>query len=372
MKRVIQVRSSGGLLGAERVILELSRFLPQYGYLSTVVALWDDGDPYPELLTEAKRLGLATQAVRCKSKFDWAAVQGLQKICQTQNADLLHCHGYKEDIIGSFVPLPKIATNHLWKRSTFPAKVYSYLDAVALRFFDHIVAVSQPVSQDMRRVYLPEKKISVIPNGIDPTPFLVKQSPTLIAEQKALLGISQEQLVAITVASLTVEKGHETLFKALAQLRSRGGQKFILLVVGDGPHRSALEAAVQHYDLCENVSFLKQRSDIALLLSLADVFVLPSYREGLPIALLEAMAAGKAIIASDVGDIGFALSHGEVGMLVASGDSEALSAGLERLFRDSILREQLSQAAQQRVKTCFSAEAMAATYASQYNLLCKE
>lgn len=371
MKRVIQLRSSGGLLGAERVILELSRFLPQHGYLATVVALWDEGDPYPELLTEAKRLGLAVEAISCRSKFDWSAIQALRKLCTTQNADVLHCHGYKEDIYGSFVSLPKIATNHLWKRSTASANIYSYLDAVALRFFNHIVAVSQPVLQDMRSVWLPESKMSIIPNGIEPTLFMAKQPAYLVAQQKVALGLS-DQLVAITVSSLTIEKGHETLFKAIAQLRNRGAKKFSLLVVGDGPQRSALDAMVRQFNLADTVSFLNARTDIALLLSLADVFVLPSYREGLPIAMLEAMAAGKAVVASDVGDVGFALDQGKAGMLVAAGDSEALSVALERLFEDSLLREQLGQAAQQRVEKSFSAESMAAAYAKRYDLLGKE
>lgn len=371
MKRVIQLRSSGGLLGAERVILELSRNLPKYGYQSTIVALWDEGDPYPELLTEAKRLGIACESIACKGKFDWSAVKALRELCNAQNAELLHCHGYKEDIFGSLVSLPKIATNHLWKRSTFLAKVYSYLDAVALRFFDHIVAVSNPVYHDMCRVMLPKKRMSVIANGIDSAEFRAEQSEVVVAQKKAELGV-EDRIVLITVSSLTVEKGHETLFRALSQLRLRMEKPFVLLVVGDGPLRVELEAAVRRYDLVDVVFFLSTRKDIAQLFSLADVFVLPSYREGLPIALLEAMASAKAIVASDVGDVGFALAQGEAGMIVAPGDSEALAVALERMFLDAKLRKQLSLAAQQRVETEFSSDAMAAAYAKCYDSLRKE
>jgi glycosyltransferase involved in cell wall biosynthesis len=368
-KRIIQLRSSSAMLGAERVVLELSKRSWEFGYESIVVALQSPDDPEPELVRLARAAGIQAKVLACRGRFDPTIFGRIRRLVRAERVDLLHAHGYKENFYGLLAGtgVPTVATNHLWKRGTRSLRLYCWLDSRLIRHFDHVVAVSEPIRQELLQAGVPDHKLSRIANGIDTGPF----RRAAAGGRRASLDLPQDRLVVGMVSSLTPEKGHVHALEALARLRGRFPD-LLLAVVGDGPQRPALQAAADRLGLRDQVRFCGRRSDVAEVLGAFDVFLLPSLNEGLPIALLEAMAAARPVVASRVGDVPAVVRDDDTGLLVPPADVSALAAALARLAADPDLRSRLGRAAADAVERRFSAEQMARQYCLLYDRLQQE
>jgi len=179
-------------------------------------------------------------------------------------------------------------------------------------------------------------RIESIPTGIDGTRF----APGDRLAARALVGLPREPRLLGIVATLRSWKGHRYLLEAFARLHDRGA---ILVIVGDGPQRAALEAQVDALSLRSRVVFAGQQDDVAPWLRALDVFALPSYaNEGVPQALLQAMFAGVACVTTDAGAIPEIARHDETALIVAKEDAGALAAGLDALLADPSLRARLA------------------------------
>jgi glycosyltransferase involved in cell wall biosynthesis len=132
----------------------------------------------------------------------------------------------------------------------------------------------------------------------------------------------------------------------------------VFVLAGDGPQRGALEAESRRLGIAERVVFLGHREDVPALLSCCDLFVLPSLFEGLPVSVLEAMAAARPVIATAIGGTDEAVVHGKTGLLVPPGDSAALATSIQLLLADRAMADRLAQAGRARVEQEFSAETM--------------
>jgi len=205
------------------------------------------------------------------------------------------------------------------------------------------------VSRDMRRhlidtFHVPARKIEVVHNGISCEPFNMPHDPQSC---DSLTG-SKRPLV-LTVARLDAQKGHRYLLEAARLLP---GVQFAL--AGDGPERADLEEEARRLDVSEQVAFLGNRRDIPDLLACCDVFALPSLFEGLPIAVLEAMAAGKPVVATATGGTNEAVVAGKTGLMVPPRDPEALAAAIRTLLCDPARAARLAAAGRERVEKEFS------------------
>jgi glycosyltransferase involved in cell wall biosynthesis len=366
--RVMHVRSSGALLGAERVVLELAERSRASGYEPLVVSLQDQGDSAPEMNVLARQAGLDSLVLPCRRGFDRMLLGGLREIVRQRDVSLVHCHGYKEDIhvLAARLGVPKVATNHLWKGTTWKLRVYAQLDALALRRFDHVVAVSRPVLEDMRRLRVSPEKMSVIPNGIDASPFSAPLADERRRGLRREFGLGLDDVVAISVSSLTVEKGHRYVLEAMPEV-ARTSPRLRWLVVGDGPLREGLDRTAADLGLSTHVLFAGTRRDVADLLRAADLFLLPSLIEGLPMALLEAMAAGLPAIATAVGDVATVIEDGRNGTLCAPASAFELGAALRRYASDAGLRLAHGSRARATVVENFSSTSMARSYCALYD-----
>jgi len=369
-KRVVHLRGSNAMLGAERVILELSRRTGEFGYESVIVALQAPSAAEPELLRQARATGIRTEVLTCHGRFDPAVFARLRKLLRRLQADLLHCHGYKENFYGLLGRggLPCVATNHLWKRTTPALRFYCWLDGRVSRHFDHVVAVSEPIRQELLAAGVPADRISRIANGLDVIPFQQPLLPTERAAVRAGLGVGPGRLAVGMVGRLGSEKGHNLALQAVAALRARFPQ-LVLVIVGDGPLLADLQEVVLRLDLGQHVVFCGQRQDIPDILRALDAFILPSLTEGLPMALLEAMAAGLPAVASQVGDVPAVIEDGVSGILVPPGRLDALVKGLALLCSSPELRQELGKAAAVRIANRFSAREMARQYCQLYERL---
>jgi glycosyltransferase involved in cell wall biosynthesis len=179
------------------------------------------------------------------------------------------------------------------------------------------------------------------------------------------VGIPSDARLLIVVAKLMEQKGHAFLLRALPPLQERFADLHVLLV-GDGPLRAALAERIAGLPGAARVHLVGNRRDVGDLLAASDLFVLPSLWEGLPMALLEAMASGLPVVATRVSGSAQVVVDGESGLLVPPGDVERLSEAIATLLDDPARARRMGRAARERVERSYSARAQAARHAELY------
>ena len=274
---------------------------------------------------------------------------------QPQFSDIVHAHGLRAAWVAALAhrrrPFPLIFTAHNVVEGSLAVRLA--LSFVS-RHCTKIVAVSQSVADGLIICGVPRSQIEVIPNGIDAGYFT--PSANSRAEARAAFGLPETAFIVASAARFSPEKGLDVLVEAA---RSRRHMTFLL--AGDGPQFETLSR-----DLPPNVKLLGRLDDVRPLLFAADVFAVPSRREGQGIAALEAMAAGVPVVASRVGGLAEMLTDGETALLVPPGDPEALAAALSRLHSDSRLRHNLAESASALVKSRYSLSPMLERLAALY------
>jgi glycosyltransferase involved in cell wall biosynthesis len=224
-------------------------------------------------------------------------------------------------------------------------------------FCDKVIAIGDDGARVLlEQVGIPERKLEIIRIGVDPQSFVAPGN-----EARRALGLDEDDRVAVIIARLYPEKNHRLLLAAFADVAARLG-KARLLIAGDGIEREAIEAEIHRLGLADRVRMLGVRRDVARILAAADVFVLSSDREGLPIAVLEAMAAAKPVIATAVGDLPSVVGDGVTGRIVAPGDRAALAEAMIELLDDRARAAEMGAKAAQAARERYSVGAMLGKY----------
>ncbi|MCA9271200.1 MAG: glycosyltransferase, partial [Planctomycetales bacterium] len=225
---------------------------------------------------------------------------------------------------------------------------------------DAFIGVAQPHGRFLVEFErFPAAKVRVIPNGVDTNRF--QPRPEAAAQLRHELGIPADAPVAGLVAALRPEKNHE-LFLETAALVSRRIPAAHFVLAGDGPQRQIIEAAIDRLKLRDRVHLLGTRSDVPEVLSTCDVFLLTSDNEASPVSILEAMAVGLPVVATQVGSVPESVVQGETGFLAPPGDAAALAAGVEPLLADAALRGRFGAAGRRHVEATGSLSAMVRGY----------
>lgn len=364
---ILHLRGGWQVLGAENVITEIANHSEEYGYTSIIGVINDVRDTRTDFTDKLHENDIKTLGISCSGRFDIGCANTIKQIIIDNNISVLHSHGYKEDFyaILSNTSIPKMATNHLWKTNTLMLRLYRALDALLLRRFDLVAGVSDEIIREMNNLGI--HKTIKVPNGIDVHKFHI--TPTKSKKLLYEFGMRADGFIFGMISSLTSEKNHTLAIKALAKLPYAHSQ---LLIVGDGPQLGNLQSLVNQLDLSNRVFFVGRKNNIAEILSAIDVFLLPSLMEGLPMALLEAMACGKAVIASRVGENANVISDKINGLLFDSGDLAELTSVMNVLLGDADLVKQFGLQARITVETDFSSTTMTRNYCNCYDsLLCK-
>ncbi len=340
--RVLHLISSSGVYGAEKMVVGLCETLPRYGVHPTLEVFDNSHSRNVEVADYALTFGVPVKLLPCGGRFDGTAVRRLRRDIRDLNIDLVHTHGYKANLYGFFATrggVPMVATNH-----RFDTGPQNRFDKPVLRRAAAVFAVSDEARDSLRDEYGISGAIT-IPNGVDPAAF--EGARPCLDLPHPLIGM---------VARLAPEKAPED-FLALAAATPAAD----FVVVGDGPLRADLEKRAT-----ANVHFLGFRDDMAGVYASLDVLVQPSYREGMPMTILEAMSAGVAVVASRVGAAADVIDNGRTGLLYPPGDVAALTAAVASLVGDQQRRKDLGQAAQAAVAAGFTVDEMARRYAEQY------
>jgi glycosyltransferase involved in cell wall biosynthesis len=283
----------------------------------------------------------------------------LENVASAFEIDVVHAQFKKEQLLATpaavDIGLPVVWTEHGQLPRLFA------LTPPALRRYRRaaedtktILCVSDAVRGELAGRGVVNDRLRLCHNGVeagDP-PSLVER-----ARVRAALGLEPHHFVAGCTGRLVRIKGQHDLLHAVSQLVMRMPD-LRLVLVGDGPERKPLEELAEQLGIARAVLFLGLRDDARNLLAAFDVFVAPSLTEGMPLAVLEAMAAERPVIATRVGGIPEALADGTAGVLIEPGRATVLASSLERLYRDPRLRAELALAARERVLRHFSVAAM--------------
>ena len=372
-KHILMLRSGTGVFGAERVVLEMAAALPGFGYQATVGVIENHHPGHAALADAATAMGLPSLVFPCSGPFDVKTIWRIRRYIDEHGITVVNPHGYKANFYAlaanTFRDIPLTATLHPWTENDYSlrARIYTWLDKAWLGRMDRLVAVSENVCSELHQ-RLPGAACHVIPNGIDMQRFSLNGSFSIDTYRQAC-GFSATDQIIGAVGRLVPEKGYGYLLEAVAVLATRhAGLR--LLIVGDGEQREQLENQAGELGISDRVHFAGVRDDIPELLEMIDIFCMTSLSEGLPMALLEAMAAGKPVVATSVGDIPNAVSTRDTGLLVAPGEPRALSEALQALLASPDSAARMGQAGRRFVTQRFGNQRMAEKYAALFNSLC--
>ena len=356
--KILHVISSGGLYGAEAVILNLSEALREHGDQSEIAIFDNQPHPNHELRAAAPQHSIPTHTITCHGQLDLSVPARIRDLARSARADVVHAHGYKADLYTwaalrtSAIPL--VSTCHTWYDNSALLRAYGALDRYILQRFPAVIAVSNEVQQRLLSSGITPERVTLIPNGINTRPF--SDIPQSAPAGPLLVGL---------VGRLSREKGIDLFLQAAAYvLKDLPETRF--QVIGDGPDRPTLEHLLQTLGVADRISLPGRRDNMPAIYASLDVLVSASRQEGLPITLLEAMASGRAILATSVGEVPSLIRHRETGLLIPPNDIDALVTGLKTLLTNPELRQQLGANARHLVQSSFSSQQMTALYRRVY------
>ncbi|MCK5255586.1 MAG: glycosyltransferase [Deltaproteobacteria bacterium] len=247
-------------------------------------------------------------------------------------------------------------------------KYFHYVEMITSFMVDHYVTVSESVKRYIiDKSKISAEKISVIYNGVN----IKSQDDSHKQNVRMPFKIEDEDRILMTVGRLHEQKGHYYLVQAVSRVQKEF-PKVKLLVTGEGEEENNLKKLVKSLDLMNEVIFAGLSSDMERILPMAELFILPSLWEGLPNALLEAMAAGKPVVATKVGGIPEIVVHGETGMLIPPGDTDALTAAILDLLQNRLKAKDMGEAGRIRAGKRFSIYKMIEKTENLYQELLKE
>jgi glycosyltransferase involved in cell wall biosynthesis len=260
-----------------------------------------------------------------------------------------------------------IASQRQWW--SLPARRYRLANRIAFQFADCVIANSSAVGSSVPSRGAHRLPVAIIPNFVDDVafaPWSDEQRSSMLRE----LGVPNDAIVIGVIANLSPVKDHATLLRAMAML-APNWPSLHLVLVGDGECREALASLARTLDLERRVHFAGRRSNERNLHHLFDLSILCSLSEGFPNSIIEAMAAGKAVVATEVGGVAEAVVHGETGLLVPPSSPARLASALDELLRDPRRRATFGAAALDRARRQYQAAPVVGSLEALYERLLK-
>ncbi|HEU4649411.1 MAG TPA: glycosyltransferase family 4 protein [Gemmatimonadales bacterium] len=310
------------------------------------------------LVEGAARLGVVTRVLpRPIEGQAWGPVRQLRRALHDERPAVFHAHlswplACKYGVLAAWLArVPAIVGTAQLYIDFYQVRGGARQQWLMTRAMDRVIAVSDEVRERYRRkLHVPASKLAVVRNGIPVSRSPKAPDPALRAE----LVRGRPEFVVLTPARFHEQKGHAYLLEAVAQVPD-----VTLVLAGDGELRPAMEQRASELGIMDRCLFLGHRSDVPDLLAAADLFVLPSLFEGLPLSVLEAMAAQRPVIATAIGGTNEAVVDGETGLLVPPRDSAGLAAAIRRMRTEPALARRLAGRARLHVEARFSADVTA-------------
>lgn len=364
-KKILHILPNFGLGGAEQLVVDLMEATDKERFEVAAVSLYPESGTILE--KEIREKELQVYFLNKHRGLDLRMIPQLYRLFRIFRPDVVHTHLYalRYTLLPTlFCRIPvRVHTVHNVAQKEVD-RVGKLVHWIAFRLGKVVpVSISREVANTVRAVYGRGIHTPVIYNGI-PTKWFVSSAGQDNTKK-------EKDVVLLHVGRFAPQKNHLFLIEAFA-LAAKEHPTMQLWLVGDGPLRPAVEKAVVEVRLEGKVSFLGIRDDVPKLLAASDVLVLSSDYEGVPLTVLEAMAAGKPVIATAVGGVPELVEDEVTGILVPPRNPEALARGILRLARDPDLRQRMGKAAQERALARFDISRTAREYEALYLKLLKE
>lgn len=336
--RVLVLIKGLGVGGAERLVVDLVTGPGRVDYELACVLGTEEA-----LAPELEAAGVPVHRLGATGSVDLRWTLALRRVLVAGRFDVVHAHLPYAAAFGRLVTrsLPAgrrprlVYTEHsLWSKAAVLTRL---VNRATVGFDDALFVVSEPA-----RAALPARlraKAQVVIHGVDQrrSQELLAQGAAVRSSVRDELGVGPDELLVLTVANLRAEKGHDVLLDAAGRLAATHPQlRFV--VAGDGPLADQLAARRAQLGLAGHLDLIGHRHDALRLMAGADLFVLPSHQEGLPVALMEAMSMGLPVVATDVGGVRTIVTDQVEGLVVAPGRPGDLAEAVARLADDAALR----------------------------------
>jgi glycosyltransferase involved in cell wall biosynthesis len=359
--KIAHIIETPGTGGAEKLLVDIAAGLPA-DFTSVGVMMCESWSG-----RELEKRGIAVTVMPLRRAFDASWPMRFAKFIRAQKVDVVQSHEFTANIYASMgarlAGVPIVCTTHgknYWPHALYRRTAYRWAAHNAHAF----VAVSGDLSRYLSSTLgIAEKRVRTIPNGIDSNVF--KCDARARESVRAELSISATQPLLLACGELTQVKGHQFLLHAMRQVVATCPDA-VVAIAGHGPLREDLEALAQSIGVSPYVRFLGFRDDVPALLNAADVFVMPSLSEGLPLALLEAMSVGVPVVATAVGGVPELIQAGETGWLVPPHDADELARMLIEVIRSSGSRQCVVGKARQLCSSQYDLRATVSRYADLY------
>ena len=372
-KKILFVITKSVWGGAGRYVYDLATRIPQANF-DVAVAAGGDG-----LLAERLRAaGIRTIPLRWLERDvnplkEMLAFVSLILLFLRERPTVVHLNSSKVGSLGgAAAAIARLLTLSNYPRAVFTVHGWAFHEPrpfwqrwliaaggwLASLFHDRVILIS---TEDHRAAgrFIPARKLALIFNGIDPTPPLPRGDARSLLGERTGKPIALDTMLIGSIAELTRNKGINVLIGAAAMLAEENpSRQWRIMVIGEGEERERLQAAIASADLSESVSLAGFLPDAGRNASAFDIFVLPSLKEGLPYAIMEAMAAGVPVVASRVGSVLDLIRDRESGILVPAGDAHSLAKELAGLIAHPGTRRMLADTARQRIRNEFGVSEM--------------
>lgn len=379
MTKVLYLVETLGVGGTEQSLLEI---LPNLQTVSPVIChLFGASDLKSAF--EAQGIPVLSLSLRQNAKF-FHALPALNRIIREHRPQLIHTSLFHADIAGRLlanwhrIPVVNSLVSECyapirWQMLTtlgrWKLKSYQIVDYLTAGLATHYLANSKAVAQSqIRALKLNPAKVSVIFRGRSPERYRNNLNASQRQALKQSLGIPSQKRVITTVGRLVDSKGQADLLNALSALKKKFPELAGLLI-GDGPERANLEALARRLGLEQDIVFAGTRNDVGNLLAISEIFAFPTYYEGLPGSLIEAMMAGKPIVATNIENNAEIITSGQNGLLVPIKAPAELADAIAWLLNHPAEAEQLANHAQQFAIATFSTSEIARQYDDFYSAL---
>lgn len=360
------VAGAGG--GPDKTILRSARYFDPRQVEVAAAYLHPVNDPGIDVIrATARRFKCPLFQIEERRAVDLAAVRQMLSICRDLDINVWHGHDYKTDLLGvilrRFHPMKLVTTVHGFTRETWRTRLYYHVDNVSLLKYDHVLAVSPPLVEHCAARGVHPDRITYVPNAIEIGDY---QRTMTRDAAKAAHGVKPDRLVMGVISRLSPEKGVDRAVRLLAFMRKQFAN-LELHLIGDGPERERLGNLARELGVLDAVKWYGWRADAKRFYEMMDVLLLPSHTEGLPNVVLEAMAMGTPVAATNVGGVADLLDRGRCGVILDSASAVPTWAPrVAPLLTSPQIGGEYARRARERIEAHFTFERRMAKVAAVY------
>ncbi len=368
--RLLAIIEAYSITGPAKNLLEFAK-LAREADVETTIATFTRGSERNLFIDTALEGGFPVEVIHESGLYDPSVIRNLSQLVERLRPAIIQTHAVKSHFLARSASLPSrapwVAFHHGYTWPTLRARLYNQLDRWSLRAARKVLTVSVPFREELIARGVSPDRIEIIHNAIPPDWGRRFREPGQAQPLRAKLGIGADRNVILIVGRLSREKDHLTLLEAIAGLRPELSPH--LVIVGEGPERPRIEERIRSLGLTSSVTLTGQQESAEPYYGIAQIAVLSSRSEGSPNALLEAMAAGVPVVATQVGGIPEIVTHRESAWLIEPGDATAMKGSLAALLEDPVMARNLVDHAQQRILKHHSPEARVAKLVDIYTRL---